>query len=842
MIFVKRMAALLCGVSALTAPSLALAQAAPQEPAASDAPSTASEIVVTATRSNEKLKDVAMSVNVATGDQLEALKIFDVKDVSQLAPGLELTNNAGRNNITTLRGVTFDPDQGTGPAVQVYLNEIPTDAQTVYTAIYDIQQIEVLRGPQGLLRGLSAPAGSITIATRRPSFDKIEGYAQASGTNRDAYNVQGGISLPIGDKLALRVAGLVDGNRVNNVVDVNRNGERSRGHTESARATLGWKPSPDFSAYLTYQYLHADIKQFQQVVGPGNTPYGIYSLFFGTPKDLVPAAFGGGPFTTDTTVRSGPALGALNYAAVTDGVARNINLTHVINLATDWNLGAATLSFVGAHQFSKLTQTRDLDNGNALPGFVKPGPVLTPYYVSTGELRLRSNNDEGLGWGVGAFYTKQTGTVQTSSDATLFLYGVAPTALVNPPCALVGGAAAGCPGNFAPYTIPNALGLTANVTVPVKTQTTSFNANLRYKAGRLKIEGGIRYSILDSTQTTQLGLTGFFTQPSAEIIPAALQHFVQHPLTGGANVSYEVTPEINVYAAYGHSFRSGSTGVSTPAGISNDLIRTRPEKTDSYEIGVKGSVMEHRVNFAVSAYYQTLDGYLARFGGIYYNCPTLNGSCSTSPAAMRSNNPATNGSFDFNYNGDATIKGIEASFDGLIAPNWNLGVSASYTHARYKNALLPCNDFAGIGSPNQTGAPKITGTGNVSFCKSNGRISDTPDFSLTSNTEIRFPVGNVVPYVSALFTYRPGFHSDQVNYDYVDRELLNMFVGIRSSNRKWDFSLFARNLLDQQRITNISLGNQTVSAIVDGTTFNSGYRTVNVTIPREFGATLKVTW
>jgi len=69
-----------------------------------------------------------MSVNVATGEVLEKFKIFDVKDVSLLAPDVKLTNKTGRNSTTTMRGITFDPDQGTGPAVRVYLNEIPVDA------------------------------------------------------------------------------------------------------------------------------------------------------------------------------------------------------------------------------------------------------------------------------------------------------------------------------------------------------------------------------------------------------------------------------------------------------------------------------------------------------------------------------------------------------------------------------------------------------------------------------------------------------------------------------------------------------------------------------------------
>lgn len=111
-----------------------------------------------------------MTVDVATGEQLQKLNLFDFKDVQQLAPGLEITNIDGRSNSATLRGVTFNPDQGTSPTVDVYINEVPVDAQTAFTAIYDVAQIEVLRGTQGAFRGRTAPAGAITLTTRRPSL------------------------------------------------------------------------------------------------------------------------------------------------------------------------------------------------------------------------------------------------------------------------------------------------------------------------------------------------------------------------------------------------------------------------------------------------------------------------------------------------------------------------------------------------------------------------------------------------------------------------------------------------------------------------------------------------
>lgn len=787
-------------------------------PAGTGAEQVAEEpgIIVQATRRSESLQDVAMSVDVATGEDLQKLNIFDAKDIQQLSPGLELTNTTGRNNTTTLRGITFDPDQGTGPAVQVYMNDLPVDAQTAYTAIFDIRQIEVLRGPQGLLRGLSAPAGAITIATRRPSFDAPEGYVQATATDRAGYNVQGGVSLPLSDIIALRVSGLVDGNRINHVSNVNR-GDRSYGQTQSVRATLGFRPNGAFSAYLTYQYLAADNRQYQQVAGTGNTPS----------YQLIPLLFLGAAIP-DASEVSGPPLSPGARGAVAEGAVRNRNETHLVNLAMDYDLGPATLSFVGAHQYSLLRIQRDLDTANAVPNYIDNAFNRIPYKVDSAELRLTSNGDEGFGWGVGAFYTKQTGTTLVEQGADRFFF---PTSVFTTPSVL----------GAVPY-----LPIHTTVVVPVYSKTWSFNANLRFKSGPFKIEGGLRYSLIRNIQratvtATSPGSSFAGVAPFTSVqdgIPAALTTRSNKPLTGGVNIGYEISGNLNVYAAYGHSFRVGSTGVAVPVGLSNDLISTNPEKTDSWELGVKGSAFNRRVTFAAAGFYQKLNGYLSRFPGISYNCPELFGACFTSPPAPAIDNSTDvpNGAFDFNYNADATIKGVEASIDARPTSNWDFGIAASYARARFDNARVPCNDYAGTGRPNQAGNPRITGSGNVSYCLTSGRLAEAPDFSLTANTEVRFPVGKIAPYVRALFTYRPAFFSERVNYRYDDRELLNVFLGIRTDDGKFDLNLFARNLLNQQRITDISGGNglRTTAA---GLSFDSGYRLVNTMNPREFGVT-----
>lgn len=817
-----------CSVGALALPSVAFAQDAEAE-AADDS----EVIIVTATRDSRSLQDVPMSVDVATGEELLKLNIFDIKDVSRLAPGLELTNTTGRNNTTTLRGVTFDPDQGTGPAVQVYLNESPVDAQYAYTAIYDIQQIEVLRGPQGLLRGLSAPAGSITIATKRPGFSEIGGYVQATGTDQSAYNVQGGVTLPFSDQFSIRVAALVDGNRGNNVFNVSRN-ERSRSRTESARITLGWQPSEDFTAYVTYQYLHADNIVTPQVFGPGAAPNTVAPFQVGTapiaPGFSVPIVV---LVPSGDTRRSGPAIAANEYRGVTQGPSRFENKFHFVNLALDWDLGGATASFVGSHQFALFNQTRDLDVANALVDSNQQQIIRIPNKISTAELRLTSNNPLGLTWGVGAFYSQRSGDVVVNGDATSF-------------------AAA------APLSAGLFLPISTDVLVPVDSQVTSFNGNLGYRTERFSIEGGVRYSIFRGSQRADI----IASSPGGQVlvpvggganlvfpvgpfssnivgIPLALQENDDEALTGGATMSYKLTSELTAYAAYGHSFRQGSSGVAVPAGISNDLIRTNPEKTDSFEVGLKGSALDRRVNFTLAAFYQKLDGFLSRFPSIQYNCANDANQTCGGPGSAPINNatdvPATNGGFDFNYNGDATIKGVELGFDTRFSDNWDFGVQMAYAKARYDNANIPCNDFNGDGSPDAIGTPRITGTGNVSYCQTNGRLANTPDFSLTSTTEFRFPMSSVTPFVGGLLTYRPAV-TDVTNTRYASRTNINLYLGVRSNERGWEVNGFVKNLLDQKRFISVSQANALVGP------YDSGYRTAVMTLPREFGATLKFKW
>ncbi|WP_210766633.1 TonB-dependent receptor [Caenibius tardaugens] len=756
-------------------------------------------IIVTAARRNENLQDVPMSIDVASGEQLQKLAILDIKDVQKLAPGLQLSNSSGRNNTATLRGVTFDPDQGTSPSVDFYINEVPTSAQTAFAAIYDIEQIEVLRGPQGALRGRTAPAGAITVRNRWPELDTVGGYLQATATDRSGYNLQGAVSMPlVKDKLALRAAFLVDGSRGNQVYNV-ATAKRSRSRTESARLSLRWEPDENFKLNLSYQYLNIDNLLYQQVIGRGAAP------------------------TIGSSTRSGPLATTSDYIAVSEGDRRFRNRSHFFTGSAEWNLGSVTLMAIGGYQNSRLTQLYDQDTGNSIPGLINNSLVRQPYKSLSTEFRAISNNSGIWNWSLSAFYSKTTGEVTQSLRSNTYF------------------------GNY-PAVLGLYMPINTFIRIPMNDRSISIAASSRFEfTPELTLEIGARYTDQKNRQFAYStvsspgfpGVSGYpiparppIPERTVPLVPEGLAVGHGKALTGGATVTYKITPDITTYIAYGRSFRLGSAGVGVPQNISNDLIRSKSERSDAVELGLKMSLLDRKITFNLSAFYQKYKGYIVRIPYIYYDFGARNalGQAAGPPDGV------VDGVFPsgFNYNGDATVKGLEATVHVRATPNSDVMIGASYAHGRFNKAKLPCNDFNGDGVPDTFGAPKVSGSGNVSYCPTSGRLAEIPDFNLTVNGEIRFPMESIEPFVSSLVTYRPKFHYNRTNFDYRSNVNVGIFIGIRDLKNSWEIKGFVKNALNQKRVINV-LGDANVPTASVGGSYNSGYSLISSTQPREFG-------
>lgn len=202
-------------LSLMLATGAAAQTAAAGPPPATDAPQTAQsggaigipDIIVTAEKREQRINDVGMSIQVQTGEQLTALGINDTASLAKVTPGLNFTPSAYGTPIYTIRGVGFqDTSLAASPTVSIYTDEapLPFSSMTIGAAL-DIQRVEVLKGPQGILFGNNATGGAINYIANKPT-DTFAAGADVSYGRFDQLDIQAFVSGPISDTLGYRVA------------------------------------------------------------------------------------------------------------------------------------------------------------------------------------------------------------------------------------------------------------------------------------------------------------------------------------------------------------------------------------------------------------------------------------------------------------------------------------------------------------------------------------------------------------------------------------------------------------------------------------------------------------
>ncbi|MGR4892667.1 TonB-dependent receptor [Sphingopyxis sp. LARHCG72] len=243
---------LLCGgAMALALGTPALAQEAAADGATARDDQT---IIVTATRREQTLQEVPISVAVVSGDQIEKQGILLFDDVQDSVPNLQIDRTNG-NFAITMRGLgagtgNLSFEQSVGLFIDgVYLSR----SRAFQNPLLDVQRVEVVRGPQGALFGKNTNAGAISVVTRRPTRT-FEGFVRASGeVEQGGWNLEGAVSGPISDTLSVRLtgrAGAIGDFMRNTITGREENGSRY----EAVRGQLLWEPTDAFEALVKVEH------------------------------------------------------------------------------------------------------------------------------------------------------------------------------------------------------------------------------------------------------------------------------------------------------------------------------------------------------------------------------------------------------------------------------------------------------------------------------------------------------------------------------------------------------------------------------------------------------------
>lgn len=247
------------GLSAMTGRLLCGAALGAVAASAASAQSISDEIVVTAQRQEQSAQDVPIAVSAFGGEDLSARQLESFQDIQFNIPNFAFSKSQFTSSSISIRGIgALAVGASTEPSTSIHINDIYIQAPRLFeTEFFDIERLEILRGPQGTLFGRNATGGVINVITNKASTDGISGYADAEYGTYNSVKVQGALNLPLSDNLAVRVAGTTiqrDGYTVN-VFDGSDIDDRD---IYALRGSARWTPSDNTTVDFTASYMRED--------------------------------------------------------------------------------------------------------------------------------------------------------------------------------------------------------------------------------------------------------------------------------------------------------------------------------------------------------------------------------------------------------------------------------------------------------------------------------------------------------------------------------------------------------------------------------------------------------
>ena len=520
------------------------------------------EIVVTAQRRAERLQDVPAAISALSGDALNELRLQGNADLAAHVPSLSFDVLGPGETTLAIRGL--GTSYGLEPAVSMYINETPLDIRTDGYAgapdidFFDVDRIEVLRGPQGTLYGSSSMGGAVRILTAQPDPSAVAVNAEVGGSSTQGggagYLTKSAVNLPITADAAVRIVGAFE--HVPGYINQAAPGDFSLAQPElpvtarrindvdlkSGRIIGVWKPTDTLTIKPTFM--------ISEVNAGNNADY------FTNLPDFTTAATYPSPQASRLEVGNLQVDYALDFATFMSSTSI---ISRDVQTQNDFTLFSANLAPAFGISYPPNYPTTDFDTSHNA-GFVQ-------------ELRLTSPSDRVLRWVGGAYFShyRQHSTESTNSE-----------------------------------TFADAIGQTAGPNLysfdqSVIDQQEAVFADVTYKIlPRLEITAGERYyELRDSLENTQDGVLAAPSQPTV------------HAKASGNSprlvLTYHPTDDATVYATAARGYRPGGPNVGLPTGIGCTLNNAysplyEPDSVWNYEMGTKLEFLDRKLSIDLAAY------------------------------------------------------------------------------------------------------------------------------------------------------------------------------------------------------------------------------------------------
>ena len=772
---------------------IGLVNAQQADDSASGASRVLEEVIVTAQRREESLQDAAIAIDAVQAEELIRAGIESAVDLAKLSPSLGISSNGGPLSSIFVRGV------GSLAANPLLDTAVAQNYDGVYLArsnaapgqtLFDVERVELLKGPQGTLYGRNATGGVLNYIPRKPVLGEQSGYVRADFGDFEKVGFQGAVNVPMGETVSARIAF--------NYLD--RDGYSDDGTNDAdvygVRGQVLFAPTEDLS--IRFAVDHTEVSG----VGPEGDVVGTYNNlgFLGRLTNFTPSGLpvDSGPTSDGANAIRNRILAAPSfsfYGAVdSDDLFQEMTWTGVLAEVT-YQTDAGTLTILPAYRESEQDYTF------YGPSF-GPSPTLEVQEQTTLEARFATDLDgafngvfgvfyfdeavkfkanfnqdfvapiqnydpEGDSWAVfaqgtfdvtdrfrlnaGVRYTEDTKSVVSHADRTYILFCGGPGPfLITPPASF----AAGCP-RHPPFPVtydPDKFidTLIANGQIPPGS-----TPNDRF----YPIISGVPGVIIDA---------GNVDIPDAELSYGET--------TYRAGIEWDFAEDSLFYAGIEHGYRAGGVDVSAVAPTYD------PEFIDAYTIGVKNRFLNNTLQLNVEAFYWEYTDQQVNYFAL------LNGG----PAFLIAN-------------ANSTIQGIDIDVLWAATDTTTIGAKAQFLDSTFDDMTLTSDPNGGrFGCPSQG----VGASGYETFDCSGIGLLYSPEFALDVKLEQVFDLGRFDLMANIDVSHRGQQETDfsllpETTAD--EYTTLNLAVTLLPEDARWHLTFYSRNVTDERYIVSTGL-------------------------------------
>jgi len=699
------------------------------------------EIVVTAQKRQEKLQDVPIAITVVGEEQLNNQHIYSINDLARTTPALEMIQAfGGPGGGGQIRGIgTQSFTRSAEGAVGVVLDGVP-QGNVNTSNIFDMQRVEVLRGPQGTLFGLTSSAGVINMVTVAPDPSKFEAKVHldysdkgTAGSKFGEQTIRGVVNVPVGESSALRLSAT---------------GDKTTG-VQYNETTDEDTVSKDYSVRLRYRMQASDNIEMNLIAD-----YDKFTANYGSPAfNYVSAS----PYLTTQLAACGIVPSYANQSRCPVNPQEDNSKTY--GASAQFDIGAGNYDLTSITAFRKRTGGPLSMDIMGLPSVylnvvAPPGPENDVQIFQSGgtsaasqfsqELRIASPAGERLEYVAGLFYSDY----EAKS-------GVTPGGAFNVRIHLI------TPPTFQPTIIP---AVTSGTFTETSNKSTAAFGQMTFHATEsLGLIAGLRYtrqSITDQASANIYAPISATNQPTYGDLD-------EDNVSGRLGLQYKFNPDLSGYASAVRGYKGPQV---SPASQGNEPTVIAAELPTSFEVGMKGAFLDGKLGIDANIFYTDVKDYQGQ-------------RCRVNSIGALACTPETVSS--------VVTKGVELSIYGEPLTGLALNGGFIYNEAEYPSGWTGYN-------PDDLRDPvPDTMIGKTDL--SDQQIVGVPKTKFNLAADYSFPLGSVQGFLGADTVYKSDMRlgpTGDSRFVYPAHWTTGARLGVRSSNDSWSVMLFGRNLGD----------------------------------------------